>query len=246
MSASESYSDDSSTSCESDLDTSEEYELEVEEYDSPSEKEPQEESSTQAQFDCNNHQNSAGAVVVPYEEEPIADDDWVERYESEKETARIHFEELQQRLDGTIPTSQWCKCNNCDTSLLQNEYETQCCQEIDRCTKALSSDDVLQDVEIPPTCVLNHPGFRINCLEKWSLKMAVPKYKTKIGKRYRQQGSEETFFRSIAYREFSQLVYGVLGRLRIPLPACAYHAIRTQFPPGDKELTGFDEDVSDQ
>ena len=106
MSASESYSDDSSISYDSDLDTSEEYELEVEEYDSPSEKESQEEIPTQAQADCND-QNSAGAVVVPYEEEPIADDDWVERYEAEKETARIHFEELQERLDGTIPTSQW-------------------------------------------------------------------------------------------------------------------------------------------
>ena len=105
MSASESYSDDSSISYDSDLDTSEEYELEVEEYDSPSEKESQEEIPTQAQADCND-QNSAGAVVVPYEEEPIADD-WVERYEAEKETARIHFEELQERLDGTIPTSQW-------------------------------------------------------------------------------------------------------------------------------------------
>jgi hypothetical protein len=86
--------------------TSKEYKLEVEEYDSPSEKESQEEISTQAQAHCND-QNSAGAVVVPYQEEPIADDDWVERYEAEKETVRIHFEELQECLDGMIPTSQW-------------------------------------------------------------------------------------------------------------------------------------------
>jgi hypothetical protein len=45
-------------------------------------------------------------VVVPYWEEHIADEDCVEGYEAEKETARIHFEELHERLDGTIPTSQ--------------------------------------------------------------------------------------------------------------------------------------------
>ena len=77
-----------------------------------------------------------------------------------------------------------CKCGNCDTSLLQNAYEAQCCQEIERCTETLCSDEVLQDVETPPTCVLYHPGFRINCLEKWSLKMAVTKYRTKERRRY--------------------------------------------------------------
>ena len=46
MSASESYSDDSSISYDSDVDTSEEYELEVEEYDLPSEKESQQEVPT--------------------------------------------------------------------------------------------------------------------------------------------------------------------------------------------------------
>ncbi|XP_028394543.1 uncharacterized protein LOC114518750 [Dendronephthya gigantea] len=229
MSASESYSDDNSTSYDSDSDVVEDYELEVEEFDSPSEQDEglSTSPSTQGQADMpDNPINSVGAVAVAYENEPIADDDWVEKYEEERETDRIRFETLEERLNGTIPTSDWCKCNNCDTSLLQNVYEAQCCQEIDRCTKALCSDEVLQDVETPPTCVLHHPGFRINCLEKWSLRMAAPKYKTKSRRRYRQQGSEETYLQSIAYREFSQLVYGILGRLRIPLPACAYNAIR--------------------
>ncbi len=53
------------------------------------------------------------------------------------------------------------------------------------------------------------------------------------------------FLRSIAYREFSQLVYGILGKLRIPLP-CAYHAIRKKFQSSGEEFTGFDEDLSDE
>jgi hypothetical protein len=51
------------------------------------------------------------------------------------------------------------------------------------------------------------------------------------------------FLRSVSYREFSRMVYGVLGTKRIPLPACAFTAIRKQFPPSkDEELTGFEKD----
>jgi len=38
-------------------------------------------------------------------------------------------------------------------------------------------------------------------------------------------------------------VYGILGNRRIPLPACAYTAIRQQFPVSkDERFTGFDLD----
>ena len=47
------------------------------------------------------------------------------------------------------------------------------------------------------------------------------------------------FLRSIAYREFSQLVHGYLGNRRIPLPACAYHAIRKTFLSEQEALTGY-------
>ena len=48
------------------------------------------------------------------------------------------------------------------------------------------------------------------------------------------------FFRSLAYRQFIHLVYGKLGKLRIPLPACAYQAIREQFG-SKKDFTGFED-----
>ena len=52
-----------------------------------------------------------------------------------------------------------------------------------------------------------------------------------------------SFLRSVSYREFSRLVYGILGNRRIPLPACAYTAIRQQFPVSkDERFTGFDLD----
>lgn len=55
-----------------------------------------------------------------------------------------------------------------------------------------------------------------------------------------------SFLRSVSYREFSRLVYGFLGNKRIPLPACAYAAIRKEFPCAkDEEFTGFDLDEED-
>lgn len=55
-----------------------------------------------------------------------------------------------------------------------------------------------------------------------------------------------SYLRSVAYREFCRLVYGFLGNKRIPLPACAYTAIRKEFPLGKEEsFTGFDLDEDD-
>ena len=56
------------------------------------------------------------------------------------------------------------------------------------------------------------------------------------------------FLRSVAYREFIHLVYDRVGKMRIPLPACAYHAIRTKFQPKDNKehFVGFqDDDIDD-
>ena len=46
---------------------------------------------------------------------------------------------------------------------------------------------------------------------------------------------------SVSNREFSRLVYGMLGNKRIPLPACAYVAITMEFPVEKEEsYAGFD------
>jgi hypothetical protein len=54
--------------------------------------------------------------------------------------------------------------------------------------------------------------------------------------------------RSGQYREFIHLVYDCVGKNRIPLPACAYHAIRSKFQPKEKgeHFIGFqDEEMDD-
>ena len=82
-----------------------------------------------------------------------------------------------------------CKCNNCELSMVQNAYETQCCQEIERGIQSLHSDEGLEDVETPP-CITSHPGFRSNCLEKLTMRLAASNYKRKDLRKYTQAGPE--------------------------------------------------------
>ena len=57
----------------------------------------------------------------------------------------------------------------------------------------MKSDLVLQDIgsDVELTCVTEHPGFQPVCLQKWSLRLAAGKYKTKGKKTYRQTDGEE-------------------------------------------------------
>ena len=55
------------------------------------------------------------------------------------------------------------------------------------------------------------------------------------------------FLRSVSFREFIRLVYGFLGSKRMPLPACAYAAIRQQFPVAKEEVySGFEDETWDE
>ena len=74
--------------------------------------------------------------------------------------------------------------------MLQNVRETQCCQEIEKCVEVLNSSEILEDTVTPPGCITNHPGFRLNCLEKWTLRLAASNYKRKDHRKYRQSGTE--------------------------------------------------------
>ena len=57
----------------------------------------------------------------------------------------------------------------------------------------MKSDLVLEDLAADVTlkCITEHPGFNPVCLQKWSLRLAAAKFKTKGKQQYRQNGSEE-------------------------------------------------------
>ena len=94
-----------------------------------------------------------------------------------------------------------CKCGHCAVLKLQNFAQCFCCREIEQCIEALEealeeewADEEQVGDEIkkePPLCVTKHPGFKPVCLEKWSLRYAAGKFRTRQKKQYNQKDSEQ-------------------------------------------------------
>ena len=78
------------------------------------------------------------------------------------------------------------------SSLLQSISECYCCSELEGCQESMKSD-VLEDIgtDVTLKCVTKHPGFKPVCLQKWSLRLAAGKYKTKGKETFHQTGSKE-------------------------------------------------------
>ena len=104
-----------------------------------------------------------------------------------------------------------CKCGNCSRDVLSNPNECLCCCEIDECGQALVSEQVLNDVgqDACLKCITEHPGFDPVCLQKWSLRMAADKYKTKNKARYHQMDSEDRSVYIIYIRQSLQHIFGI-------------------------------------
>ncbi|CAB3984262.1 Hypothetical predicted protein [Paramuricea clavata] len=200
----------------------------------------------QAEKDCDSGEDE-GCSGFAYAEEPLADEAWLETYHREEQQRLEAEEQFTKRLNCSVEISEWCKCGNCGVELLANIHE--CCCELEACDEALKNNEVLEDLKAEGKdielikCITQHPGFDSVCLQKWSLKLAADKYKTRSKSRYSQVKTQNRFLRSISYREFVRLVYGFLGNRRVPLPSCAYTAIRKAFPTGrDEAITGYAEE----
>ena len=89
MVSSELYSDETCSSAHSECEYIKDYELEVE------------------QFDVGSTSPSNEASGKEWEDNTVADTEWVERYETERVKEKLHVEALQQRLDGRVAVSQW-------------------------------------------------------------------------------------------------------------------------------------------
>jgi hypothetical protein len=89
-----------------------------------------------------------------------------------------------------------CKCGNCSRSDLSNPNECLCCCEIEECAQALISEQVLNDVgqDAHLKCITEHPGFDPICLQKWSLRMAADKYRTKSKAKYQMDSENRLVF----------------------------------------------------
>ncbi|CAB3983050.1 neurofibromin isoform X4 [Paramuricea clavata] len=133
---------------------------------------------------------------LAYADEPLADDEWLQNY-NRQERERLELQEkLGRRLDGSVEVSEWCNCGNCDITLLTNNSECHCCFELEGCEEAMNREEVIQDLKAEGVqnakCVTQHPGFNPVCLQKWSLKMAADRYKTKDKSKYSQTSTENS------------------------------------------------------
>lgn len=97
-------------------------------------------------------------------------------------------------------------------------------------------------------CITLHPGFQDVCLERHVLQVAALNLKTESEKSYRTiythgRRTEAEFLRSVAYRQFTRLLWDYIGSSRrYPLPCCTYSKIRKHFPDENGQYRGFEDD----
>ena len=123
------------------------------------------------------------------------------------------------------------------------QIECRCCKEIEQVQARNIEAVEVENLECPPICITNHPGFKAVCLNVWVLQTAWMQYKQQYGtKAY--DGPEHKRNRHIAYRQLTRWCWGVIGKdIRVVLPSCAVCCIRAHFPPPGLEdnfvFTGF-------
>ena len=100
MSTSESIIESFSSSDASELEASDisDYELELEEFESLSD------GGTQSKA---GKLSSSFSMPAPYDDEPIADEEWVNKYNEKKEKESTLVQTLQDRLDNQTSIEDW-------------------------------------------------------------------------------------------------------------------------------------------
>ena len=104
MSTSELSVDESSSSGSSEIEFSD-FEMEVEEFETLSDR-----SSSHGHGQSSlveSEEASSLSAPVPYDDEPIADAEWIEKYQEKKASEAIQIKTLQGRLEGTVPITDW-------------------------------------------------------------------------------------------------------------------------------------------
>ncbi|CAH3147862.1 unnamed protein product [Porites lobata] len=100
-------------------------------------------------------------------------------------------------------------------------------------------------------CIILHPGFERVCLNRHVLEVAALGLKTRAGKSYttvrgQSNKSDDEFLRSVAYRQFTRLLWSYIGSSRrYPSPCCTYNKIRKQFPSQNGHYRGFEDEENE-
>ncbi|XP_014676347.1 PREDICTED: P2X purinoceptor 7-like [Priapulus caudatus] len=169
--------------------------------------------------------------VQPYQYEPIlrqirpdeSDD------ESDDEVEDEDAEHAPAFRAERVGNTDWCECGNCLP--MGNGLESRCCQENSVLTEKIQEEGL--------TCIIEHEGFDVNCLNRHVLECSFWTYAQEQG----PIGDEEPInelYRYIAYRRFVTWTYHRLGRKnRRVLPSCVVSRIRAQWESEDFNYKGF-------
>ena len=95
------YYEESSSSDKSEFDEVSDFEEEREEFDSLSE------GTSASEPMPSEDVVSALSGFTPYDDEPIADEEWLRMYQEKKEKESNRVKALQDRLDEEIPVTDW-------------------------------------------------------------------------------------------------------------------------------------------
>ncbi|OCT82211.1 hypothetical protein XELAEV_18024724mg [Xenopus laevis] len=130
-------------------------------------------------------------------------------------------------VEGRLGNTNWCRCGNCVD--MPTVDESLCCREIHNFQQFLDQER---------KCITHNQDMLRHCLDSHLLEFMI---------KFRGRTSARTFrihynreMRKAAYRAFTTWTHGFLGaNLRIPIPSCVVHLVRSTFPDPQGQYMGF-------
>ena len=114
---------------------------------------------------------------------------------------------------------------------MDRHREKICCNELQVCLDKCKEAEWHYPDDPKPTCITQHPAFKLNCLAWEVIDVAWLGYKQQYGKAAYENYNVHKRRRHVAYRQLARLLHKILGREnRYILPSCAVKAIRDKFP----------------
>ncbi|XP_062586755.1 P2X purinoceptor 7-like [Saccostrea cucullata] len=170
--------------------------------------------------------------IRPYMFEPIKENNviQIENESSSSSSDGEHGETGDENITAdhnVANANDWCSCGNCVT--MPTPRENKCCR------KTNIVDGKIEDQSL--TCITDHEGFIVNCLNKYVLETSYYEYIQENGQLEENEHIHE-LYRYLAYRRFVRWIYQRLGKKnRRILPSCVVIKIRKTFP--SEEYCGF-------
>ncbi|PFX25739.1 uncharacterized protein LOC111329956 [Stylophora pistillata] len=168
-------------------------------------------------------------VIVPYQDEPLADCIEEESSNASEETDNdgLSPSTLEARFEGNACVDSWCQCEQCNNELLVGALEFRCCREVTNSSAKMLFDGSIERIK----CITEHEDYDA-ITNRAVLLQVAPLLRNQDGGIYRRRNgvSENEFIRAVAYRWITRWLCGYIGRdNRRPLPACVYHSKRKKY-----------------